>query len=605
VSLPFDIYGERWTLSGAHFEGFPAPPAGARWQRFVTLVRSSWLNVFYIPLFLLLFVLLVWPLVMLTVGAFSTASPLEGGGEWTLSGFAEMWAEINVSNALTNTLIYAALTTFFAVSIALILCFLSERTDTPLRRLITPVVLVCAATSTLFYAIGYSLLANRFTGVINVAAQNLFGVQSLLDIESWPGLVFVDSLHAAAFLYLFLVGPFSNMDRSLEEAALAAGASRLRTFFTVNVQLLRPILSSVVLMGIIIGIKSFSIPLILGTPADISFLTVRILRTLQAYEPPHYAQASALALALTVFIGLLLYVQHRVVGRRSYVTLTGKSFRRTRWELGAWRWLAALFVLTYALLGVVLPLGAIVFSSFLPFPGVYDSLSLVNYRALFANPDINRILLNTALGASGAGLAGVALAFTIAYLTSRSHPALAAVLRGITQLQLAMPGLVGSLALIWAVASLPGIREIYGTVWLLVLAFAIGVLPISVQIAASAVRQVARELEDAARISGASPLRSALQITARLLLPSLLFAWLLAMIAIVGDLDAPLLLSSAGTRTMSIHIYKLFDGVDQAQAAALLSLLLAFIVISVALFAGLQRLVEGRKAHSLLTGEAA
>ena len=313
----------------------------------------------------------------------------------------------------------------------------------PFRRLITPVVLICAATSSLFYAIGYDLLANRFTGVINVLLQQWTGIQGLLDVESWPGLIFVDSLHSAAFLYLFLVGPFANMDRSLEEAALAAGASRLRTFLTVNVRLLTPILSSVVLMGLIIGIKSFNIPLILGSPADISFLTVRILRTLQYDQPPQYDQASALALALTGLIAMLLVLQYRIVGKRSYVTLTGKSFRRSRWDVGIWRWPAAAFILLYMVLGVLLPLGSIVFSSFLfQFPGVYASLSLVNYHALFANPEINSILANTALAAILSGLAGVAAAFTIAYLSSRGSPLLAALLRGLTQLQLAMPGLV-------------------------------------------------------------------------------------------------------------------------------------------------------------------
>ncbi len=588
MSQPGNIHSLRWN----------AAPFDAR-RRLAGVAGAARRVAPWLPLALLVFLLLVWPLVKLTIGAFSTAAPLDASGHWTLANFAQMWTEINVSHALANSLIYAATTTFLAVSIALGLCFLAQRTDAPLRQLVTPLMLVCAATSALFYAIGYSLLANRFTGVINVLVENLFGAPALFNVESWPGLIFVDSLHAAAFLYLFLAGPFANMDRSLEEAALAAGASRLRAFFTITLQLLRPILSSVVLMGVIIGLKSFSVPLILGTPADLSFLTVRILRTLQQYEPPQYGEASALAVSLTVFIGLLLYAQYRLVGRRSYVTVSGKAPRQTRWELGAWRWPAALFILAYALLGVVLPLGAIVFSSFLPFPGVYDTLSLVNYRALFANPDIDQILLNTAFCAVGAGLVGVLLAFAIAYFTSRARPGVAALLRGATQLQLAMPGLVGSLALIWAVTSLPVVRHIYGTVWLLVLAFVVVVLPVSVQIAGSAVRQLSRELEDAARVSGASALRSTLQITMRLLLPSLLFAWLLAMIAIMGDLDAPLLLSSAGTRTMSVHIYKLFDGVDQAQAAALLSLLLGFILVSVSVFGVLQSLARGRRLRAL------
>jgi iron(III) transport system permease protein len=550
-----------------------------------TFLRALSASLPYVAIALPLFVLLAWPLLTLAAGAFRTASPLEPGAAWTFGNFARMWAEINVSGALLNSLAYAGLTTLFAVTMALGLCFLSERTDVAFRRLITPMMIVCAATSTLFYAIGYSLLANRYTGALNVLAQAAFGLPPLVNIESWWGLIFVDSLHSAAFLYLFLVGPFRNMDRSLEEAALVAGASRLRTFLSVNVRLLTPIISSVVLMGIVFGLKSFNIPLILGTPADLSFLTVGILRNLQAFQPPQYGEASALALSLIGVIALLLLVQRRVIGRGSYSTVTGKSFRQTRWALGLWRWPATALVLTYMLLAVVLPLGAVVLSSFVPFPGSYRNFSLVNYHALFANPDMSGLLANTALGAAIAGFVGVAIAFTIAYLTQRSNSRVGQLLRGLTQLQLAMPGIVGSLALIWAFTLVPGLRQIYGTIWLLMIAFVVAVLPVSVQIASGAVRQLARELEEAARISGASPLRGALQITVRLLLPSLLFAWLLAAITITGDLDAPLLLSSAGTRTMSIQIYKLFDGVDQSQAAALLSLMLAFVLAAASLYA--------------------
>jgi iron(III) transport system permease protein len=594
MNVEATLYGDQH----GPFAALAGPVAVRRRTRMFASRRGRWPVLLGVPLA----ALLVLPLIMLGIAAFSTASPLESGGVWTLAGFRDMWTEINVSHALTNSLIYAVSTTVLAVGIAFVLCFLSERTETPLRRLITPIMMVCASTSTLFYAVGYSLLANRFNGILNVVAQSLWGASPIVDVETWPGLVLVDSLHAAAFLFLFMVGPFGSLDRSLEEAALVSGASRLRVFFTVNVQLLRPILSSVVLMGLIVGLKSFNIPLILGAPADISFLTVRILRTLQDYEPPHYGQASGLALSLAAVVALLLYLQHQLIGTRNYVTVGGKSFRSGRWNLGAWRWPATAFIALYALCGVVLPLGSIIFSSFLAFPGVYDSFSLANYAALFANPEIGGILANTVLAAIFAGLAGVLLGFAIVYLTRRLSPGTAALIRGTTQLQLALPGLVGALALLWTVASLPGLRALYGTGWLLGLAFAMGVLPVSVQIAAGALRQISHELEEAARISGASNLRAAFQIVARLLLPSLAFAWLLAMIAIAGDLDVPLLLSSAGTQTVSVQIYKLFGGVDQAQAAALLSLLLGFVLASVALFAVVRSLLPDPNSDELLQG---
>jgi iron(III) transport system permease protein len=223
----------------------------------------------YAFVFGLLFVLLLWPLTMLAIGAFLSTSPLQSGGTWTTAAFVRMWEEINTSNALVNSCLYAVATTAIAVTLAALLAFLAERTNTPFRRLITPLVMVCATTSTVFYAIGYSLLANGHNGVVNVFYFYLTGErQPLVNIESWGGLIFVDSLHLAAFLYLFLLGPLRTFDRSHEEAALAAGASRLWTLWTINVRLLTPILTSVVLIGLVLGLKSFNIPLILGGHAN-------------------------------------------------------------------------------------------------------------------------------------------------------------------------------------------------------------------------------------------------------------------------------------------------------------------------------------------------
>ena len=478
--------------------------------------------------------------------------------------------------------------------VAVLRC-LSERTDAPFRALITPSVMVCAATSAVFYAIGYSLIGNQHTGLLNALIRSWTGIRGFVNVESWPGLIFVDSLHSAAFLYLFLIGPFRAVDRTQEEAALVSGAPRLRTLLTIDAKLMVPTISSVLLVGLVTGLKSFSIPLILGAHADLSFLTVRILRTLQLYQPPRYSEASALALGLTVIIMLLMVVQHRLIGRRSYVTITGKSFRSSRWTLGRWRPAACFLIFVYIFFGVALPLGAIVFSSFLPFPGVYKHISLSNYYSLFANPEIIGILKTTAFATFFGASVGVILAFGVAYIAQRTNPVMAMLLRGSTLLQLAMPGLVGSLALIWAVVSIPLIRQIYGTMWLLMLAFVVGVLAVSVQIASGALRQIAPELEDAARISGASRPRAIFGITVRLLLPSLLYAWFLAAIMIVGDLDAPLLLSSPDTSTVSIQIYRLFDGTQKSEAAALLTLILAAVLFC-AMLLGVIRAVAARQA---------
>src|SRR4051812_45779651 len=95
------------------------PTPIAAWRRNLSRLKNDGTVLVYVPIAILLFFMLVWPLVMLTIGAFSTTSPLAGAGEWTLSGFTDMWREINQSHALRNSLVYAALTTVLATSIAL------------------------------------------------------------------------------------------------------------------------------------------------------------------------------------------------------------------------------------------------------------------------------------------------------------------------------------------------------------------------------------------------------------------------------------------------------------------------------------------------------
>ena len=398
----------------------------------------------YALLFVVVFSLLIWPLMMLIVGAFKSTSPLQGGGVWSFDGLRAMWVDINETNALTTSTTFAGLTTVFGVAMAFVLAFLSERTNCRLQKIITPAVMVCAATSTVFYAIGYSLLANQYTGIADVFFYKIAGVQRLFNVELYGGLVFVESLHSAAFLYLFLIGPLRSLDRSHEEAALVAGASPLTTLMTIDARLLIPILSSVVIVGIVNGLKSFNIPLILGSYANLSFLTVRVLRTLQQYSPPRYNEASALALLLVSLVAVLIPVQYFMIGKRNYASMTGKAYRQARWTLGKFRWAADLFVISYLVLAVFLPLGAIVFSSFLSFPGVYTNLSFQNYVYIFTSSEMPAVVETTLFSIGFGGLAGVSLSFAIAYVTHRANTFVSVALRGATLLQLALPGIVGS-----------------------------------------------------------------------------------------------------------------------------------------------------------------
>ncbi|MFT4042621.1 MAG: iron ABC transporter permease [Gordonia sp. (in: high G+C Gram-positive bacteria)] len=536
---------------------------------------------------------IIWPLVMLFFSALRTGSPL-GHSEWTLSGVRHLSDNLLRGNALVNSAILAVITTVFGVGLALALA-LAERTNAVARVLIRPLVLVSVATSSMFYAMSYSQLANSYTGIINVWVKSATGRGPVINIESWLGLGLVGSLHSSAFVYLFLVGPVSKLNASYEEAAAMSGASRWRTLRTITAPLLTPILLSTVLIGLISGIQSFDAPLILGDPANLNFLGTRMWSLINDHNPPLYAQAGAIAVVLFAALITLSLTQGSILRRHDYVSVTGKSFRAATWDLGRGRYLAGAAILLYATLAVILPFGAVIITSFQPFPGVFQGLSTRNYTQLFANPNVAPAITNTIVISILGGVLATLLALTIALAVPRASHGTRIALRATMILPLAMPGIVAAIAITWAFASVPGLRELYGTIWLMVIAVTVATLPIAVQIVNGSVAQLGSELDEAARMSGAAPVRALATVTIPLLLPSLLATWLLTAILISGNLDAPLILSSQDTQTISTLTYQMFSNQNQGQAAAMLILLVAGLLVTGAIIAALVALITRRR----------
>jgi iron(III) transport system permease protein len=521
---------------------------------------------------LVLAALLVWPLVMMVVGALRTASPLNPGG-WSTAAFGRLPHTVAAHHALSNSALLAVAVTLLSVSMAAGLAFLSERTDSALRRLITPMMIACVATSPLVYAIGYDLLANRFTGILNKGLSAVLG-GATVNIESWPGLILVESLHLSAFAYLFLRAPFRALSQSNEEASLASGAGRLTTLVRIDLPLLAPIVTGVGAVVFIIALQILDSGLILGEPAGIHLLGVQIFRLLNDNVPPRYSDASAIGVCLAVLVIAMAVLQQRILRRRSYATVTGKTYRQDRWRLGRGRLVGGAIVALYGVVAVALPLGSVIFSSLQSFPGVYSHLGLDNYRRLFDDPAFWPALRASLTLAVVGGAVGTAVAFVVAYLGQRGPRVTRGPIAAASLLPLALPGLLSAIAVSWAVAAVPGLRGLYGTQWLLAIALIIVVLPPAGQLASAGVSQVSADLEDAARAAGASALRARVGITARLLAPHLASGWLLGAVLIVGTLDAPLILGSTRTPTITTKVYELYTGNQPSEAAAFLSIVI-------------------------------
>jgi len=179
----------------------------------------------------------------------------------------------------------------------------------------------------------------------------------------------------------------------------------------------------------------------------------------------------------------------------------------------------------------------------------------------------------------------MALALLIAYAVAHNRSRLGRVAELLTWLPWAVPGVVLSLAIAWAYVSVPGLRELYSTVWIVMLALVVAAVPVATRAAQPAIAQLGRELEEASRIGGAGPMRMFTGIVLPLILPSFLAGWFLVAIVISGNLAVPILLTSPDNVTVPIVVFNLYTDGETAQAAAL------FVVVLGLLSAGLGTLV--------------
>jgi iron(III) transport system permease protein len=536
-------------------------------------------------------VLFVWPVAMLAYGTLRTAPPGQGG-RWSTSGLTSALTSGDTWHAFLNSLLLSAATVVFSTVLAVYLAWLVTHTRTPLRQIVTPVAVLIFAVPPMFYTLSWAMLGQQPGGLIDKALQAVFGAAPV-NVQSWYGMIVVSVLGATAAQYLLLLGPFRALSPALEEASLVCGASRLRSFFQIEIPALGPSILGVVILGFVLGMGMLTTPLLLGEPAGIYLLPTEIYRLIEGETPADYAGASTLSLLLVIVVLALVAIQSKLLGERKFITVTGKSARREPVDIGLWKWLGTLVVVVFALFALVLPLGQFVLGSFESYFGVYSHFTLRNYSTVFQQPGTSQAFTTTATVAIVAGFVATLLGVLISLVAQRSASRLRRLPDICLWLLWAVPGITLSLGIIWAYLSVPGLRSLYGTQWIVLLALIVGTAPIASRAVGGSIGQVARELEEAARTSGAGPLRATVGILVRLIAPSFAISWFLTGIVASGNLDIPILLASSTNQTVPLLAYDLYDNGSLSQAAATFCVFIGFIA-AVLVAAAVVRLVLGR-----------
>ena len=519
---------------------------------------------------------LLLPLLMLVIGAVRT-SPYGTAGSWTWAGFTTVLHDPWTIPTLASTLVYAVGSTACCMLLGLWFATVSTRMVTRLGRLIMPAMVALVATPRLFYALSWGMLGNPNSGLVARLLRDLdLSVPGWLNVYSWAGLLMVTALKLTGFAYLLLYGPVSRVDRSLEDAAVMAGVPRWRAFLDITATVLAPALIAAGMLIFIDVVQVFDIPAVIGMPAGIHTLPIRVNDYLLESGQANWAAASALSLVVVVAIGLLLLLQRSIMRGNDYVVLAGKAPPSQRASVGRWARLVDLFTLIFVLVAIVLPTAQIVMGSFQPFFGLYGVWTLANYQAALDDPDVLRTLIVTFAIAVGGGFVAVSTAFAMVYVMQRRPGTPLAVLSRIgSWVPAASPGIVLSLTLLWSYLNTPGVRALFGTPWLMLFALIVGSMPVAVRAVEGIVAQVGRDVEEVARVCGAGQVAAVLDITARLCRPSLLASWFLVGLGISGTLDIPLLLQSANSQTVATLTYAQYTYGYVQRAAATFCLYLA------------------------------
>lgn len=370
---------------------------------------------------------------------------------------------------------------------------------------------------------------------------------------------------------------------------MVSGGSVPTTVRRITLRLLLPAIASMFLIMFIRGLESFEVPALLGLRGGIKVFTSRIWLAIKLDRNFGLAGAFAVTLLVISVAGIILY--NRLTARAErFATVTGKAFRPHIIDLGRWRYAAGAFFILYFLFLVGLPLFILLWTSLNPFYSVpsvkaLSRLTLDNYIFVLNMTRARTAIVNSLLLAVGSATLVMLLTSIISWITVRTRIPGRSLLDAVTFLPITFPGIVLGVSLIWVYLTLP--IPIYGTLWILLVAYITRYMPYGIRTASSSMVQIHAELEEAAHISGASWLQTFGRIILPLLRPGLVAGWVYVVIVSMRELSSSILLYSSRSLILSVLIFDLWDGGQFTIVAALSVLMITGLILLVVIAYGL------------------
>lgn len=490
---------------------------------------------------------------------------------WTFINFIQILSSRGFIAALTNTAIIGFFSVFFATVIGVLLAWFVARTDMPFKKFLEPLNLIPFYLSSLVGALSWEILGAPKTGILNKLVTIIFGIETpLFNVYSIPAICLLTGLFYVPYVYLFTIGSLKNMDPALEDAARMNGAGIIQTTLRVTLPLSAPAILSAIILTLILTAGLFVVPLVLGAPERIDTIAIQIYKFTNLY-PPRYNSAAALSITLLVLTISLIILQRKILANRKFYTVTGKGYRPSLVRLGSGRWIALGINFLYLALTII-PFLNLVFVSFLPqWIGEFkfDRFGLENYyTVLFVNETTKRGFLNSVILATIGATLSVFFCMLLSGLINRTNIPGRKGIDFIAMLPITLPGIVLGMGFLSAWINTP----IYGTIWILMLAYIVCFLPTSLKSVESTMGSISPELDSSARIAGATWFGALRRILLPIMAPGLKSTWLLLFVIFMREVSSSMMLYVFGTETNSIALYQIMDYEPQGVCAAFGSL---------------------------------
>jgi iron(III) transport system permease protein len=495
-------------------------------------------------------VTVVIPLLSVLVQAFS-----DGGG-FDIDNLKRVMTSATIIRAVGNTISISVLTVIIAAALGVSLAWLNARTDMPFKRFFEPLNMIPFYLSSIVGALSWQVVAAPRSGLLNNWLAPFFDTPPFNIYSIW-GISLVLGIFYTPYIYLFTLGSLRSMDASLEEAARISGASVIQTALRVTIPLSAPAIISSCMLVFVTAAGIFGVPLVLGTPARISTLSTLIYDNIISY-PSDYGTAAILSLGLFLFVLILTLIQIRILRGRAFTTVTGKGYRPQTVSLGRYGWVGVGANGIY-LLFVLGPFLALVMVSFMDaWVGHFElgRLTLQNYyHVLFLDETARRGFFNSMFISPVGATVSVFVCLALALVVQRTRLPGRGGIVWLTLLPLTVPGVVLGLGFLIAYLKTP----LYGTLWIITIAYIVGFLPTGYRNMEAQVLAVSRELEESARMSGANWRQSMTRIILPLVAPGMVATWMLMFVAFIREVSASMMLFTYGTETMSIALIRIMD----------------------------------------------